>query len=82
MSKHRLFNLVLLVAIVLLMALVAGAGGAYLDDYDRIKSMQSREARRGLQAAEFCRTAYGESAIQWASDGSLVCIPRGYTRRK
>lgn len=35
-----------------------------------------------LSAAKFCREKYGESIFTWKADKELVCIPRGYIRRK
>lgn len=81
MTPHRLFNWALAVFCVLSVAVLLGAGGAWLDDYDRIKSMQSRGMRRDLHAAQYCRELHGQSGYQWAESGELVCIPRHGKRK-
>ena len=80
MTPHRLFNIALLIACVLFTAILMGAGGAYLDEYDRIKSMDQRKSRRDQQAEEFCAQNYGESEFRILTNGAIFCTPKGYRK--
>jgi hypothetical protein len=50
-----------------------------------LKDAQNREQselRRDMAAAELCREQHGESLVRWTEAGQLVCVPRGYIKRK
>ena len=70
---HRLFNIAIGASVIALGLIFIGPS---LDSYDASKEKSSREFRRDMQAAQYCRELHGESGFEWTENGELVCIPR------
>ena len=46
------------------------------------QTQAQREFKRDMAAAKLCREQHGESLVSWSAAGELVCIPRGYIKRR
>jgi len=83
---------VLVLCLVGLIAWLLAYFGPWLDDIDAATTsaitaadaerQAQAEFHKDLAAAKLCRETVGESLVSWNADGELVCIPRGYIKRR